>query len=129
LGWNFLRLDTSLLLREGLDKAAYSTSKVFEYLSYLIKTVVLFDEIDECIREGSDPTTTFENRLLTNTLLTNLNDLKNNKNIISFVATNWFQNVDEAIKRPGRFDAILYIDYPYVNELINRMKEIISEKR
>lgn len=31
LGWNFLRLDTSILLREGLDKAAYSTSKVFEH--------------------------------------------------------------------------------------------------
>ena len=62
-------------------------------------------------------------------MLTNLNDLKNNENIIFFVATNWFQNVDEAIKRPGRFDAILYIDYPYVNELINKMNEIIGEKR
>jgi MoxR-like ATPase len=129
LGWNFIRLDTSILLREGLDKAAYSTSIVFEHLSYLTRTVILFDEIDECIRERSDPKTTFENRLLTNTMLTNLNDLKNNENIIFFVATNWFQNVDEAIKRPGRFDAILYIDYPQVNELINKMNEIIGEKR
>lgn len=129
LGWNFLRLDTSILLREGLDKAAYSTSVVFEHLSYLTKTVILFDEIDECIRERSNPSTAFENRLLTNTMLTNLNDLKNNRNIIFFVATNWFQNIDEAIKRPGRFDAILYIDYPHVHELIKRMNEIINEKR
>lgn len=102
---------------------------MFEHLSYLTRTVILFDEIDECIRERSDPKTTFENRLLTNTMLTNLNDLKNNENIIFFVATNWFQNIDEAIKRPGRFDAILYIDYPYANELIKKMNEIIGEKR
>ncbi len=43
LGWNFIRLDTSILLREGLDKAAYSTSIVFEHLSYLTRTVILFD--------------------------------------------------------------------------------------
>ena len=118
LGWSFLRIDTSDLLHQGIANAPKSISQVFSMLENTTKTVILFDEIDECIRDRSDPNVSLENRLLTNMLLTKLNDLADNKKIIYFVATNNLCDIDEAIRREGRFDFIIYLDY-YFNKTIH----------
>ncbi len=88
------------MLREGINNASKSIDNIFNLINKLEYTVILFDEIDECIKERESKTTTFENRILTNTLLTKLNDIKNN-NIIFFVNTNLISNIDKAIKREG----------------------------
>lgn len=96
IGYSFLRVDTSTLLREGINNASKSVDDIFNLINKLEYTVILFDEIDECIKERESNTTTFENRILTNTLLTKLNDIKSNK-IIYFVNTNLISEIDKAI--------------------------------
>lgn len=125
LGWSFLRIDTSDLLYQGISNAPKSISQVFNMLENTTKTVILFDEIDECIRDRSDPKISLENRLLTNMLLTKLNDLAINKKIIYFVATNNLCDIDQAIRREGRFDFIIYLNY-YFNKIINHNLTSIS---
>jgi len=124
LGWSYLRVDTALLLQSGLDKASNSVSKIFNLLTKLEKTVILFDEIDECIRDRQDSKdTVLENRLLTNTMLTKLNDLAKNEKIIFFIATNYGDKIDVAIRRPGRFDLLLDVNYPHYDELLKFMNK------
>jgi len=127
MGYSFLRIDTGILLREGIDNATKSIDNVFELLKKLEHTVILFDEIDESIKDRESENTTFENRILTNTLLTKLNDIKNKK-IIYFVNTNIISEVDKAILREGRFDAILCIDHPYFEELLKENEVQLRKK-
>jgi len=110
LGWSYLRIDTSIFLRNGLDMASKNIEKVFNHLKELDKTVIIFDEIDEFI-QNRNTNENISRRLLTNTMLTKLNDLKDNSNIIYFVSTNCFGKIDPAIQRPGRFDCILEVGY------------------
>lgn len=123
LGWSYLRVDTALLLQNGLDKATDSVSKIFDLLTKLEKSVILFDEIDECIRDRGDGSTVLQNHLLTNTLLTKLNDLAKNRKIIFFVATNYGDKIDKAITRPGRFDLIVDLNFPHYEELYSYLKK------
>ena len=108
--WNFIRIDTSTLLKYGMDNAADTINAVFTHLGKLKKTVILFDEIDEFLRERKEETA-FNNRVLTNMMLTRLNDLKENKDIIYIIATNNFDELDSAIIRHGRFDSRIYLGF------------------
>ena len=127
LGWSFVLVDTATLLKQGVDKFAESISLVFSYLNDLDKTVVLFDEIDEFIKDRKEYKGSTENRMLTNTFLTKLNGLKENRNIIYFISTNHMDEVDSAIKREGRFDCILLVDYSFKNELKKFITNIYSK--
>jgi ATPase family protein associated with various cellular activities (AAA) len=127
LGWSFVLVDTATLLKQGVDKFAESISSVFSYLNDLDKTVVLFDEIDEFIKDRKEYKGSTENRMLTNTFLTKLNGLKENRNIIYFISTNHMDEVDSAIKREGRFDCILLVDYSFKNELKRFITNIYSK--
>ena len=47
MGYSFVRIDTGMILREGVEKAGITIEEVFHHLSLLKNTVILFDEIDE----------------------------------------------------------------------------------
>ena len=67
----------------------------------------MFDEIDHLLldrnsllyREQGDLF-----KLLTPGMLTKLNELAKQKNVIFAIATNYYERIDRAIKRPGRID-------------------------
>lgn len=52
----------------------------------------------------SGPSVEFRQRLWTTVFLPLLQDLHDRANVLFFVATNYFERVDTAIARPGRFD-------------------------
>lgn len=138
IGWNFLRIQTSDFLSDGLENASNRMKEVFDDLMQLENTVVLFDEIDDFIKSretiidskskkrlksddsksqiSTDQTVkekpTLESRMLTNSMLTLINDLRKKEKIIFIVATNNIDRLDRAIVRTGRFDSILSIGPP-----------------
>lgn len=126
MGWSYLRIDTGIFLENGLDKVGKTASDVFNYLKHLEKTVILFDEIDELIQERKE-SSSIENKLLTNTMLTLLNDLTKNKKIIYFIATNYANRIDQAIIRPGRIDFKLFVDYPSIDEFLNDFRLTLKD--
>lgn len=127
LGWNFRRIDSGTLFKYGIDKSMLSISEVFDDLKDISNTVILFDEIDEVIKTRSDKSTV-QNRILTDVLLTKLNDLKENENILYVINTNDICDVDIAIKRDGRFDMLLFIDYIYYKEALEYFKNFINKE-
>ena len=128
LGWSYLRVDTSIFLRDGLDRASNNIDKLFETLIQLDRTVILFDEIDEFIQDRERNSENISKRLLTNTMLTKLNDLKKNKNILYFVSTNCIGTVDEAIKRPGRFDCTIKVGFLDIQSLKDLTQNLLLKE-
>ena len=48
MGWDFVVIDTSVFLSEGLTNVAARIKYVFERLRCLRRCVILFDEIEVC---------------------------------------------------------------------------------
>lgn len=112
LGWDFLVIDTSVFLADGLTNVAARIRYVFERLLALEETVILFDEIEEFCLDRETPGLGMESRMLTTAMLTAINDLRRAERSIFFLATNRLRAFDSAIIRPGRFDMQLFVGTP-----------------
>lgn len=112
MGWDFLVVDTSVFLADGLTNVASRIRYVFERLQSLEKCIILFDEIEEFCLDRETAGLGMESRMLTTAMLTAINDLRRAKKSIFFVATNRLRAFDAAIIRPGRFDMQLFVGTP-----------------
>jgi DNA polymerase III delta prime subunit len=112
LGWDLISIDPSHLLRNGFDGIGMELSEIVRMLRYAERVVVLFDEIDELVRERTGRGEQAESRLLTTAMLPVIADLRNSRKIVFIVATNHIETFDTAIRRPGRFDLVLPINPP-----------------
>jgi uridine kinase len=114
LGWQFVEVLASDFLSGGVDAVPARADIIFERLMQLDRCVVLFDEIDELIRdrttEGSDPF----GRFLTTSMLPKIAKLWKQRRIIFFVATNHISVADPAITRSSRFDARIFVATPSI---------------
>lgn len=77
-------------------------------------TIIFIDEIDAlCVkREGSGAST--EHNSTVNAVLAEMDGFKPNDNILVIGATNKPEAIDDAVKRPGRFDRHIFIGKPSV---------------
>jgi hypothetical protein len=101
LGWDFLVIDTSVFLADGLTNVASRIQYVFKRLQSLRRCVILFDEIEEFCLNRDNVNLSMESRMLTTAMLTAINDLRRTKQSIFFIATNRLRAFDAAIIRPG----------------------------
>ena len=104
MGWDFVVIDTTAFLADGLTNVGSRIRYVFQRLMALKNCVILFDEIEEFCLDRETPGLSMESRMLTTAMLTAINDLRRAKQSIFFVATNRLRAFDSAIIRPGRFD-------------------------
>ena len=116
LGWQFLSVDPSLLLRKGMDGIQAEANSIFRILEQTECVVVLFDEFDELVRERASGTEQPFSRLLTTAMLPKLASLRKKGTLVFIIATNNIAQFDLAIRRPGMFDRIFQIMPPTLEE-------------
>lgn len=122
IGWDYVELRPSHFVAEGLPKVQQTADVIFSRLMELDHTVVLFDEVDELVRERDIEPDQF-GRFLTTSMLPRLAELWKAQKIMYFVATNHIEYFDRAVTRSQRFDAILYIGPPSFE---TKKKELVS---
>jgi SpoVK/Ycf46/Vps4 family AAA+-type ATPase len=108
LGWPIVTIGTSDFLAEGANKMANEARRIFRSLEQLRDAVILIDEVDEFVRERRNEPDR-QSRLITTAMLTLLQELREKESILLILATNYLDNFDDAITRPGRFDLILNV--------------------
>lgn len=122
LGWPIVMLDPSVFAKEGLSLIPNVTSRIFDLLVELEDTVILFDEMEVLIRKRKgDDSGGFEEKFLTTTLLPKLQELANRASSIFIIATNHFEDIDEAAKREGRFDFNIQVLPPSLDAKIKML--------
>jgi hypothetical protein len=120
IGWPFLAVDPSLLLRNGMDGIQAEANTIFRMLEETERVVVLFDEFDEFVRErGSSDAEQFS-RLLTTAMLPKLASIHKRATLVFIIATNNIRLFDIAIQRPGRFDRVVQIMPPIFQEKMTK---------
>ena len=104
-------------MRKGLEQIYVQADEVFDDLMDLKGVVILFDEMDALVqrRTGGDNAAApidVTRQFLTTSMLPKLARLHDGKSVIFFMATNHQAGFDPAIKRPGRFDLLLFMGPP-----------------
>jgi SpoVK/Ycf46/Vps4 family AAA+-type ATPase len=124
--WDYVEIHASHFVAEGLPEVQKTADKIFKQLSELDHAVVLFDEIDELVRERDMEKDAF-GRFLTTSMLPKLAELWEARNILYFVATNHINYFDSAIIRSHRFDALILVTPPSFAAKVEELKYLLSE--
>ncbi|HUU19599.1 MAG TPA: ATP-binding protein [Sedimentisphaerales bacterium] len=142
LGWPCILIDPSHFLSKGLESIYSKADDVFQDLSDLSGAVILFDEMDALVltrEENKVNNIDITSRFLTTSMLPKLAQLHDEGKVIFFMATNYEEKFDQAIKRPGRFDLLLCmwppswkrklerLDVFYEAEDLDECRNILSE--
>jgi len=126
IGWDYVELHASHFVAEGLTAVQKTADKIFKQLLELDHTVVLFDEIDELVRERDMEKDAF-GRFLTTSMLPKLAELWEARKILYFVATNHINYFDSAIIRSHRFDALILVSPPSCSAKIKNLTDLLSD--
>lgn len=112
LKWHFIELSPSDLIIDGLELIERKATELFENLSTLRETVVLFDEMDSLfVDRDSIPFGNILSFLVPAMLpkLQRLSSIAKRRRLLIVIATNFYDRLDSAIVRRGRIDKHLLI--------------------
>lgn len=108
LGWDFIEITPAQFLDEGVDRVSAHADELFRHVMELNRCVVLLDEIDELVRKRGSESEPLE-RFFTTTMLPRLAKLWDLGRVLFFANTNGIADVDPAIRRSQRFDALMLV--------------------
>ncbi len=122
LGWPMVEITPSDFVRGTLANVYVQADDIFEDLMDLSGVVVFFDEMDALVqtRDGKD-VLDITSQFLTTTMLPKLAKLHDQGQVVFFMATNYQDRFDAAIKRAGRFDLLICMGPPLLSEKITRL--------
>ena len=126
LGWEFIEIHSSDFLADGLQNVHRTADGIFRRLMQLDRCVVLFDEIDELVREREGGSDAF-GRFLTTGMLPKLAELWKRRGLLYFLATNHIGSFDAAIIRAERFDALLFVSPPSFGKKSSELLELLRQ--
>lgn len=126
MSWKYVELHPSHFVSEGLPNVQHTADGIFGKLMELDHAVILFDEIDELVREREMEADQF-GRFLTTSMLPRLAELWKARKVIYFVATNHIEFFDRAITRSERFDAVVFLSPPTFDAKKDRILQILDE--
>lgn len=111
----FIQYSATEMSSKWVGDSEEKVRQIFDYARKNAPCIIFFDEIDAIATSRQKSTASYEKRLL-NQLLTCLDGFTPRDGVIFIAATNFVDSLDEAIKRPGRFDRIVHIDLPNSEE-------------
>jgi hypothetical protein len=115
LKWPLLSVDPSYLVKEGVDKIQTMANKLFGAMAMAEQIVVLLDEFDEIGRSRSG-NEDMVSRFITTAMLPKLAAINRARKIVFLLATNYVSGFDAAFSRGGRFDMLLQVMPPTLDE-------------
>jgi hypothetical protein len=128
LRWPLVEIDPSHFLRNTFQNIYVQAESIFKDVMDMYGVVVLFDELDALVqtrrRSGSPDT---ESKFLTTYMLPKLTKLHDQGRLIFLMATNYQENFDEAIKRAGRFDRLLCMGPPTLEEKCKNLQVFLGK--
>ena len=137
--WPKIAVPASLIFAKGFDQIEAQANDVFDRLNHLRRCVIFFDEFEEFFvsrkpeqgLETSD--TSYKMRTIaaftTSAMLPRLQQLHDQQRCLIFLATNYSDKMDSAIKRRGRFDFQIEVKHPTTQRLIQYLQDMPKNPR
>lgn len=125
---NFISINIHDILDMYIGQSERNLHSIFESAREKSPTIIFIDELD-ALGGSRQKATSSHARSLTNQLLSELDGVHSqNNDILVLGATNtpWF--VDSALRRPGRFDRVLFVAPPDLEARVEILKIYLKEK-
>lgn len=129
LGFPLLTVTPSDFLTAGGEAVEARAKAIFDVLGEQRDMVVLFDEIDHLLLDRDSGFYRLQGdvfKLLTPGMLTKLNVLAKQHRVIFIIATNYYERIDRALKRPGRIDARYLVLPPDLRQRRARLEQVVA---
>jgi cell division protease FtsH len=113
-GANFISITGSYFSAKYYGVGIQKVKHLFELARRNAPTVIFIDEADGLAKRtdtGGGPVEAESNRII-NQLLAEMDGFASNEGVIIVAATNHPDNLDEALRRPGRFDRTVQVRLP-----------------
>jgi ATPase family associated with various cellular activities (AAA) len=129
LGWPLVEITPSEFVKGTLANVYLQADEIFDDLMDLSGVVIFFDEMDALVqtREG-ETRLDIASQFLTTTMLPKLTRLHDHARAVFLMATNFQERFDAAIKRAGRFDLLLCMGPPRLNDKLHRIHRVYGLK-
>ena len=109
---NFISVKGPELLSMWVGESEKGIRKVFRKARQVAPCIVFFDEIDSVAsRRGPNSGSNVHNTVV-NQLLTELDGIEQNRNVVFMAATNMPGLIDPGLLRPGRIDKFIKVEAP-----------------
>lgn len=131
LGWPLITITVSDFLADGAAAMEARAKLIFQILCEQGDVVILFDEIDQFLLDRNSvwyETQEDVFKFMTPGMLTKLQDLRDTGRSIFIAATNYYERIDSAIKRRGRFDAKFLLSLPDRKRRLSYVAGFISDR-
>ena len=122
LGWPLISITPADFVKGTLADVYLRADEIFQDLLDLSGVCVFFDEMDALVQtREAEVQLDIESQFLTTTMLPKLTSLHDAGRVVFFMATNFQDRFDAAIKRAGRFDLLLCMGPPKLSEKLDRL--------
>jgi len=121
-----IMLSGAEILYKGYEGAVSTVKEVFNRARENKPSIILLDELDAIAprREGQKA----ELAKIVNQLLTEMDGIRSLKEVVVIGTTNRIEDIDPALKRPGRFDRIIYMPLPNGEEREDILKKYLGKE-
>lgn len=128
LDWHYVELTPGRFLSEGEQNIIPKATEVFKRLVRMKETVIFFDEVDQLVksREKAHEKGSESSIWIVTALLPLFQELREQKEIKFILATNNITEVDTAMMRPGRIDAVLPLGAICWRDRLKILRDAIS---
>lgn len=115
-GANFIAIRGPQLLSKWVGESERAVREVFRKARQVSPAIIFFDEIDALAPARGSGSDSHVIESVLNQLLTEMDGLEELKDVVVMGATNRPDIVDPALLRPGRFDRLVYIGEPTLED-------------
>ncbi len=115
-GANFISVKGPEVLSKWVGESEKAIREIFRKAKQSAPTVIFIDEIDSLATKRGSRGDSGATERVVNQLLTSMDSFESLGDVIILAATNRPDMIDPSILRPGRFDRIIYIPPPGVEE-------------
>jgi hypothetical protein len=124
-------ITVSDFLADGAAEVEARAKGIFQILCDQSDTVILMDEMDQLLLDRDSKQYKLQTgifQFITNGMLTKLQDLGDAKGTVFFLATNYFERIDSAIRRRGRIDEAYLLSVPDWQQRVVFLKRFLFGK-
>lgn len=118
---NFILLNGPEIMSKFYGESEKKIRNIFEDAEKNAPTIIFIDEIDAIAPKREDVQGEVERRVVSQ-LLTMMDGLKSRGRVVVIGATNRVNSIDQALRRPGRFDREISISVPDKDARLNILK-------
>jgi transitional endoplasmic reticulum ATPase len=127
LGFKYLEVSPSTIASTYVHGTQEKIKKLFDEAAKNKPVLMFIDELEAFVPNRARTDVSFHYQAVVNEFLLQLNNAHSN-GVFVVGATNHLNMIDEAVKRPGRFDKKIFIGPPDIEARIEAFKSILKQK-